>query len=110
MSAVGRNASSCSMVCGPMMPEVTPGWLMTKATASSISVCPAFSAKTASCSTASSLRRLAWVLMSKRAWGRAAVAGPYASVRQEYVLPALLNMHALLRVLDEKMSDDGPDA
>ncbi|MEU4800557.1 hypothetical protein [Streptomyces sp. NPDC023327] len=31
----------------------------------------------------------------------------YTSLRKEYVLPAMLNMHALLRVLDETMSDDG---
>ncbi|MFJ8827673.1 hypothetical protein ACIREE_38780 [Streptomyces sp. NPDC102467] len=34
----------------------------------------------------------------------------YASLRKEYVLPAMLNMHALLRVLDEKMADNDPDA
>ncbi|WP_331739919.1 hypothetical protein OG613_44830 (plasmid) [Streptomyces sp. NBC_00015] len=31
----------------------------------------------------------------------------YRSFRKEYLLPALLNMHALLRGLDEKMADDG---
>lgn len=34
----------------------------------------------------------------------------YTSLRKEYVLPAMLNMHALLRVLDENMADDNPDA
>ncbi|MFF6881323.1 hypothetical protein ACFY9S_39425 [Streptomyces sp. NPDC012474] len=32
----------------------------------------------------------------------------YTSLREVYVLPAMLNMHALLRVLDEKMSEDSP--
>ncbi|MDX2631583.1 hypothetical protein PV381_34345 [Streptomyces scabiei] len=30
----------------------------------------------------------------------------YSTFRKEYLLPALLNMHALLRGLDEKMADD----
>ncbi|CAL9332666.1 hypothetical protein [Streptomyces sp. enrichment culture] len=32
----------------------------------------------------------------------------YTSLREVYVLPAMLNMHALLRVLDERMSDNSP--
>ncbi|MGW0920718.1 hypothetical protein ACWD3J_17090 [Streptomyces sp. NPDC002755] len=33
----------------------------------------------------------------------------YSSFRKEYLLPALLNMHALLRGLAEKMADDSED-
>lgn len=34
----------------------------------------------------------------------------YTSLREVYVLPAMLNMHALLRVLDEKMSNENPSS
>ncbi|MFE6127016.1 hypothetical protein ACFQ6Q_01885 [Streptomyces sp. NPDC056437] len=30
----------------------------------------------------------------------------YTSIREEYMVPALLNMHSLLRGLDEKMAQD----
>ncbi len=49
-----------------MIAEVTPGWLTTKAIASSISVRPASSATWASCWTASSLRWFSGSDMSKR--------------------------------------------
>jgi hypothetical protein len=49
------------------MAEVTPGWLMTKAMASSMSVTPAHRATWASSSTMSSLRWLAGLVMSYRA-------------------------------------------
>ena len=58
------------MVRGPMIAEVTAGWLTTNAMASSISDTPASSATFASCSTASSLRWFSGSDMSKRAASR----------------------------------------
>src|SRR3954452_15037122 len=55
-AAAGSWLSSCSIVRGPMIAEVTAGWLTTKAIASSMSGTPASPATAASCSTASSLR------------------------------------------------------
>jgi hypothetical protein len=52
------------MVRGPMMAEVTAGWLTMKAMASSIIVTPASSATFANASTASSLRWFAGSDMS----------------------------------------------
>src|SRR5204863_5966068 len=43
-SAAGSWLSSCSIVRGPMIADVTAGWLTTKAMASSISGTPASSA------------------------------------------------------------------
>src|ERR1700733_6718470 len=77
------------MVRGPMIAEVTPGWLIAQASASSIIVTPDFSASTASSSTTSSLRWFAAVLMSNRALGRAADAGgPGAPLRPPAGEPA----------------------
>src|SRR5208282_3715218 len=74
------------MVRGPMIAEVTPGWLIAQASASSINVMPDFSASCASSSTTSSLRWFARVLMSKRAPGRAADVGvPGAPLRHRPV-------------------------
>jgi hypothetical protein len=68
--AAGSWLSSCSIVRGPMIAELTAGWLTTKAMASSMSVTPASPATAASSSTASSLRWFSASDMSKRAASR----------------------------------------
>jgi len=47
-SAAGSRLSRCSIVRGPMIADVTPGWSTTKAMASSIIDSPASSATCAS--------------------------------------------------------------
>ena len=58
------------MVRGPMIADVTAGWLTTNAMASSIIDSPASSATSASCPVASSLRWFSGSDMSKRAASR----------------------------------------
>ncbi len=71
-SAAPSWLSRCSIVRGPMIGAVTAGCRRTKASASSISVRPASSARTASCSTTSSLRWFSGSERSKRAGIRSA--------------------------------------
>ncbi|GAA3092057.1 hypothetical protein GCM10020001_004130 [Nonomuraea salmonea] len=54
--APARRSSSCSMVRGPMIAELTPGWAIANAIARCVSGSPASSASGMSRSTASSLR------------------------------------------------------
>ena len=55
-STPASRSSSCSIVRGPRIADVTPGWAITKAIARCVSGSPASSASGMSCSTASSRR------------------------------------------------------
>ena len=56
VSAPASRSSRCSMVRGPMIAEVTPGWETANAIARWVSLMPERSASGMSCSTASSRR------------------------------------------------------
>ncbi len=72
MSAAPSWDSSCSIVRGPMIGDVTAGCASTKPSAMSIMEMPASSASWASCSTASSLVWFSAVVRSKRSGTRSA--------------------------------------